>query len=453
MNSTRQNVEELFIGPEIDVSRLRVLLISGKLDPHSKLRSKVWQILLGYLPPNQLTWGEVIQQKTQQYKTSTTQVLPSIVGTSDFLDCPQLTPKKCTSPLKQKHSPLLTESQLTFNSEKSGSESDKNSDDEGVLVGSSHSFEQPNPVLNLPERSQSSAAWFSPRGFFDSIIRSRSNSTPKKEKCASTNATRSQLRTINNDVPRTATLLKFPEEEAEIHRNALRRILYTLLCVDNIKYTQGENEIAAVLYYVFAVTPNIIDYYAAEVAAYYCMKTVMGEYSHYFNEKEDDKPEGINTAMNEVMRILREEDNELYNNMKTKNVENALYLLRWISLMMAEELPTDSLILLWDRLLTDLKSKKYLMYFCVSMLLSVKEEIMSTGFCGTLKILQKFPRREFNDLDMFTRYMIKYPKKVRDPYGCDRISSPLSVFMTSRIPKRSCTTPSGFQPLLFTSII
>ena len=190
------------------------------------------------------------------------------------------------------------------------------------------------------------------------------------------------------------------------------------------------NEIVSLIYYVFTVKANSIDYEQAEVDSYYCMKGLLHYYFQFFDSNEDKKKGGIQDCMNKVFLIIKNEDKELYDNLINKNIDKGLFLFRWLSLMLCEELPIDSTIQLWDRLFSNLSSKNYLLYFCCSMLLSIKTDIVTLSFCDCVKVLQQFPSREFNDLDFFTKYMLKYPNHQTDS------SNNVSLFMSYSIPKK-----------------
>ncbi|EKE38181.1 hypothetical protein ENUP19_0378G0040 [Entamoeba nuttalli] len=400
-----ERIESLFIEPVIDITQLRKMMYSGKLQVNSALRPKAWQILLGYLPPNQFEWGLEVQQKSQQYKVNTQQLLPSIIGRTDFLE-------KEVQPIRPRPTRLSNNPKIII--------FDRN--DPSPL---SHDDKTPNSSLDtprnenvfaIPERSHSTVSRLpSPKSFFDKIVRPRSSSTSSDQrKRIDQDAVKLkyQIRIIDNDIPRTLTILKIENENNIVnHRNVIKRILYCLVAIDKIKYTQGMNELVSVLYYVFALHSNNQDFEGAEVSSYYCMKGLLKEYSHYFNEEEDDKDEGINKAMDSVMNRLKEEDNELFESLQEKGIENALFLFRWMSLLLTEELPINSLVMFWDRILANLRSRQYLQCFCVSMIISIKDELMEKEFDEALRLLQHYPLKNFNDLDLNAKLMIKFPKK------------------------------------------
>ncbi|KAL7715554.1 Rab-GAP TBC domain-containing protein [Entamoeba marina] len=411
--SNPTTLEELFIHSIINQEHLRSVLYLTKPNHPTPVRSKAWKVLLGYLPTDQLQWDSAIKKKHKNYFNRLNK-LYSIFPSLPILQNP--TPNLSPTP-----NPII----VTVPTPKRPSE--------GIIP------EQP--------PRPSSASKFSTFQHFHSIVRSSSTVFNGQEKYKDkTDGKHYSIKNINNDVPRTEVLFIMKKWNG-CHHEALKRILYCLVMFDQVKYTQGMNEIVAVLYYVFAVTPNTPDLIEAEVATYYCSQRLLKEFSPYFDAQQDNQKDGITAAMKSVIQRLKEEDKELYNDLEMKGIGNALYLMRWMTLLLTGEFPMESLICLWDRLLSQIETRKYLINFCVAMILSIKNEILNSTPPQTVKILQKFPQRNFMDLDFFTKFMLKYPGKLR--FNDDHNSSLLSDFMSYRVLMYSPSTESTDGESLF----
>ena len=187
------------------------------------------------------------------------------------------------------------------------------------------------------------------------------------------------------------------------HRSKMSRSLFLFYKLNpGIRYVQGMNELYAVLYYVFGAVEirskadeGLLDAVQGdpEVAAFYCFVNLMTEFRDNFCLQLDKSKLGISGMMQEISSGLKAFDNALWNHIECSlQVTPQLYAFRWVTTLLTQEFALPEVILIWDRMLGDSESmKKYLLRFCVSMVLLEREHLLQSDFAGAMKLLQNYP--------------------------------------------------------------
>eukprot|EP01091_Cochliopodium_minus_P006032 TRINITY_DN15916_c0_g1_i1.p1 TRINITY_DN15916_c0_g1~~TRINITY_DN15916_c0_g1_i1.p1 ORF type:complete len:355 (+),score=74.85 TRINITY_DN15916_c0_g1_i1:42-1106(+) len=203
-----------------------------------------------------------------------------------------------------------------------------------------------------------------------------------------------QLNEIDKDVQRTLQNLSFFHQESNYE--ALRRILFVYAKLNpGIGYVQGMNEVLAVLYYVFAKDDPQKeigdDFILVEADTFFCFTTLMSEIMNFYCKSLDNTEMGINAEVKKLENLLKVKDKELWSNLDEKGLHANFYSYRWLMLLLSQEFVLPDVLRLWDSFLSDEKRFKFLIYFCCSMILNVKDKIMPLDFGEALKILQEYP--------------------------------------------------------------
>ncbi|KHG29038.1 TBC1 domain family member 13 [Gossypium arboreum] len=142
---------------------------------------------------------------------------------------------------------------------------------------------------------------------------------------------------IDRDLQRTHPEMKFFSGESSFgrkHRESMRNVLLLFSKLNPaIRYVQGMNEVLAPLYYVFSTDTD---------------------------EKNAVKPQ--------------------------------YYGFRWITLLLTQEFNLQSILRIWDSLISSpFGIQEMLLRVCCAMLLCVKSRLLSGDFAANLKLLQHYP--------------------------------------------------------------
>jgi len=213
---------------------------------------------------------------------------------------------------------------------------------------------------------------------------------------------------IEKDVHRTFPHLNFfqqgqPEEDENgkilinPHYRALRSILFIWAKLNKgIAYVQGMNEILGPIYYVFATDPNESERQYAEPDAFFCFTNLMSEIRDNFCSVIDSY--GIKSRMNELNDLLRQKDYQLWENLEQKQLNPQFYSFRWLTLLLSQEFELPEVIRLWDTLFGDSKRFQHLLYICLSMLISLRKELIAGDFAENVKMLLAYPNPDIPEL-------------------------------------------------------
>jgi len=211
------------------------------------------------------------------------------------------------------------------------------------------------------------------------------------------------LHEIEKDVHRTFPHLHFfqigqPEEDENgkilnnPHYRAFRSILFIFAKLNpGIAYVQGMNEILGPIYYVFATDPDEDFRKHAEPDTFYCFNKLLSEVRDNFIPDNDRSQCGIKHRINELNTLLRNKDPELWQNLEDKQLNPQFYSFRWLTLLLSQEFELPEVIRLWDTLFSDKNRFSHLLNVCVSMLVTVRQELLKGDFADNLKLLQSFP--------------------------------------------------------------
>jgi hypothetical protein len=106
----------------------------------------------------------------------------------------------------------------------------------------------------------------------------------------------------------------------------------------------------------------------------------MSELKDGFIRDCDNEPLGIKGKCKEIENIIKIVDPEIHQILLSNKVETYYYALRWVMLLMCQDFEMPNCIRLWDTLLADEKRFDFLNYVCVSIVISVRETILTGDF-------------------------------------------------------------------------
>ncbi|XP_057783657.1 uncharacterized protein LOC131001313 [Salvia miltiorrhiza] len=326
----------------IIMGELRRLASEGIPDG-AGIRSIVWKLLLGYLPPDRSLWPSELAKKRSQYKHF-------------------------------KEELLINPSEITRRLEKSSL--DKNEPDGSPGFLSRSEITHGEHPLSLGQ----SSIWN--QFFQDAEI----------------------LEQIDRDVKRTHPGIHFFSGDsafAKSNQEALRNILIVFAKLNpGIRYVQGMNELLAPLYYVFKNDPNEEYAASAEADTFFCFVELLSGFRDNFVQQLDNSVVGIRSTITRLSQLLKEHDEELWRHLEmTTKVNPQFYAFRWITLLLTQEFNFPDSLLIWDTLLSDPEGpQETLLRVCCAMLIIVRKRLLAGDFTSNLKLLQNYPSTNISHL-------------------------------------------------------
>ena len=162
-----------------------------------------------------------------------------------------------------------------------------------------------------------------------------------------------------------------------------------------------------------SVVRRLLSLDAAEAASWALFSALMRTMRPWFEPgrvvpEAGKRPSPLQTTCTHIHdTLLRRVDPELHRRLGALQIEPQLYLLRWLRLLFGREFHEEDVRLVWDAVLAygcsgdvcELGGTLTLPggtltlpgYFCVAMLLYVRETLMAHDFAAVMKRLQKFP--------------------------------------------------------------
>jgi len=197
---------------------------------------------------------------------------------------------------------------------------------------------------------------------------------------------------IQRDISRTVPEIRFfcnSEKVNTVHGTALNNILFCYAKSNGkVHYVQGMNELAAVIYIVFATTGSEEDRKYCEEDTFSCFALLMGEVGETFNKELDTSMLESYFTIGRFQALLAILDPELYLNLNSKNIDPRFYALRWLSLLFSQEFPVPAVQRLWDSFLADDNRFNLLLFFACRIVMDVRNELIAKDFSQNLFLLQ-----------------------------------------------------------------
>ncbi|KAH8481649.1 hypothetical protein H0E87_029219 [Populus deltoides] len=184
---------------------------------------------------------------------------------------------------------------------------------------------------------------------------------------------------IDRDLLRTHPDMKFFSGESSFskkNREAMRKILLLFAKLNPaIRYVQGMNEVNA------------------EADSFSCFVRLLSDSVDHFCQQLDNSPVGILSTLSRLAELLKENDEELWKHLEfTTKVKPQFYAFRWITLLLTQEFNFQSILRIWDSLLSNpFGIQDMLLRICCAMLLCMKSRLLSGDFAANLRLLQHYP--------------------------------------------------------------
>ncbi|KAJ9163104.1 hypothetical protein P3X46_022809 [Hevea brasiliensis] len=358
----RSDLEHELSQREINLEKLRRIANTG-IPEGGGLRAATWKLLLGYLSPSRDLWEKELTGNRQKYAKLKEELLcsPSEVNrvNDDALNSDELNVEgDVAGPLKR-HG--------------------VSHEDHPLSVGKSSAWHQ----------------YFQHTEIADQIDR---------------------------DLQRTHPNIKFFSGDSSFSRkkrDAMRNILLLFAKLNPaIRYVQGMNEVLAPIFYVFSTDTDQQNAANAEADSFSCFVRLLSDSVDHFCQQLDNSPVGILSTLSRLMDLLKANDEELWRHLEsTTKVKPQFYAFRWITLLLTQEFKFQSILRIWDLLLSNPSGvQDMLLRICCAMLLCVKSRLLSGDFVANLRLLQHYP-----DIN------IEHLLQVAQDLSPDTVSCPLSL--------------------------
>ncbi|XP_010250111.1 PREDICTED: TBC1 domain family member 13-like [Nelumbo nucifera] len=322
---------------DINIEKLQ-RIASSSLPDGGGLRATTWKLLLGYLPASRDIWEGALTESRLKYAALKEELL--------------LSPSEFT---RRKEETIASHEQ------------DRGCDVDGPLRR--HEISHEDHPLSLGKTS------FWHKYFQDAEIADQ----------------------IDRDLQRTHPDMKFFSGDSSFsrkNREAMRNILLLFAKLNPaIRYVQGMNEVLAPLYYIFSTDPDEQNAANAEADSFACFVRLLSDSVDHFCQQLDNSAVGIHSTLSRLSEILKANDEELWRHLEISNKVNPqFYGFRWITLLLTQEFSFNSIMRIWDSILSNpFGIQDMLLRICCAMLLCVRSRLLSGDFIANLKLLQHYP--------------------------------------------------------------
>ncbi|XP_027917999.1 TBC domain-containing protein C1952.17c-like isoform X1 [Vigna unguiculata] len=217
---------------------------------------------------------------------------------------------------------------------------------------------------------------------------------------------------IDRDLQRTHPDLPFFAGESSFsckNREAMKSILLLFAKLNpEIRYVQGMNEVLAPIYYVFSTDSDKQNAANVEADSFSCFVRILGDSVDHFCEQFDNSSNGILATLSRLSDLLKVNDEQLWHHLEfTTKVKPQFYAFRWITLLLTQEFKFESILRIWDTLLSNpFGVQDMLLRICCAMLLCVKSKLLNGDFVANLKLLQHYP----DDINL--EYLLQVAKDI-----------------------------------------
>ena len=188
---------------------------------------------------------------------------------------------------------------------------------------------------------------------------------------------------INKDLPRTRPEISFFKEKSKLSKNetnydALRRILYFYSKKHkDISYTQGMNELVAIIYYIYSLDESPYIKCFVESDTYFTFELLMGEIKSIFLMNNINYSQlFISLQIKQINDILMSVEPDLLKYFEKKDLKLDMFLMRWLLVLFAQEFSLETSISFWDRLFTQKNKMRFICFISSAILIINKKKIM-----------------------------------------------------------------------------
>mmetsp|Transcript_4476 Transcript_4476/g.9419 ORF Transcript_4476/g.9419 Transcript_4476/m.9419 type:complete len:712 (-) Transcript_4476:19-2154(-) len=228
----------------------------------------------------------------------------------------------------------------------------------------------------------------------------------------------SLLDEIRKDVVRTHSDLSFfldPVGDLGRRRySAIERILFLWAKYNEsgVRYVQGMNEIVGALYYVCANDSRTEWANCAEADTFWLLEALLDDMRDVFVPELDAVDTGIRGRISALQDLLERHDPALKEHFVELSIDASFYAVRWLTTLLSREFLLPDTIRLWDAMFASTHKDNFLRYVCVTMLLMIRDQLLSGDFGTCIRLLQRYPTVHMEELLQSSRSLYIYETQV-----------------------------------------
>jgi hypothetical protein len=364
--------------PVVDVLQLRGVVLASGLPPHRfcapSLRSLIWKLLLGVIPPVRNEWMSYLEEKRKMYD----QYVFDLVQEPEEV------------------------SNLRFGAVGSPSEG---------AVRRKPALDHPLALIDSPSRWR---RYWSDQEIFDQVNKDVFRTRPGMDffyqegdsRLVTPRGNAATLSVLSKEGPTSPKKLAFKAANIvspKSHYDRMARILF-LFSKLNFGYIQGMNEILAPIYYSFF--HDVLEGHFVEADSFWALSAVMTEQRDIFCSNLDESSIGMYARLGVIQSLLKKLDPEVSTHLSKIGVKFDFFALRWIMLLFAQEFDIPAIQVLWDAIFSDhnpgsrftagstsspVRESLLVHYIAVAMIKKVRTALLDGDFGDAMRNLKQYP--------------------------------------------------------------
>ena len=220
---------------------------------------------------------------------------------------------------------------------------------------------------------------------------------------------------INKDLPRTRFDCDFYVNDSKNY-DTLRRILFIYANEHlDVHYIQGMNEIIAIIFYIFSKDDNPFIKKYKESDSYFIFEKLMEEIKDIFiMENIDYSQLFIKEQIEQIKKILKKIDLELFNYFEEIGIEIDNFVMRWLLVLFAQEFTMDVAVNFYDRVFTQKNKIKFICYISAAIIEKNRTTLMKLDTGGIMEWAQEL-QNKMNEIDITN--IVQLALKIQKQYN------------------------------------
>lgn len=226
---------------------------------------------------------------------------------------------------------------------------------------------------------------FSPNQFKTELYfrKCRSSYNSMRENIQDSENTEDVDRQIKADLVRSAVLRSLEPAASE----AINRILLLYATREpEMGYIQGMIQLVTPIYFVLSTSTHLEDVKYAEEDTFFMFRNLMGEIGENFGVQQGEST--VRKRIDRVLEIVSHKDPELHRMIMKKGLHESGLGIRWILLLFSGDFNMRQVLWLWDRLLSDAYRFEMVEYCSASVLILLRNILMTQEFDKCMEVLQ-----------------------------------------------------------------
>lgn len=161
--------------------------------------------------------------------------------------------------------------------------------------------------------------------------------------------------------------------------------------------------------------------YFAESTIYFAFSGLIDMFSDFYIQQDERVPtqenlvkneensqNGINQSINKLEKLLKIIDPELYLHFIKIGLKIHMFAYRWLNCLFVREFKLQYYLIVLDTMLSTSDYKLFIVYFAISVLQSIRENILNKGFEESLLFLQKLNEIDWKYADLNMMFATAY---------------------------------------------